>query len=101
MVRETWDMVPRQRYQDNGTKTTALPSGGVLSSVRYSLCLLLRQWGIFIGWTIFGVTIVRMVTFAWINREYGLFTCVLCATLVTSLHIFVKKLSCLFQCYVI
>ena len=44
-------------------------------SVCLSVCL--RQWGVFIGWTIFGVAILRMVTIVRINRECGLFTCVL------------------------
>ena len=36
----------------------------------------LSHWGAFIGWTILGVTIVRVVTIVQINCECGLFTCV-------------------------
>ena len=43
-----------------------------------SVCL--RQWVIFIWWTISGVAIVRVVTSVQINRECGLFTCVLRTT---------------------
>ena len=57
---------------------TALPSVKVYgrrSSVQ-SVC----QWGVFIVWTILGVTIVRKVTIVRINPECGLSTCVLRTT---------------------
>ena len=60
---------------------TALPSVAVSGrrSCIQSVCL--YQWGVFTGWTILGVAIVRMVTIARINRECGLFTYVLRTTI--------------------
>ena len=66
---------------------TALPSVEVCghrSSVQ-SVCLCQR--GEFIGWTILGVTIVRMLTIVRINGECGLFTCVLRTTVKYSQRI--------------
>ena len=63
---------------------TALPSVEVCGRRSwFSLSVCLRQWRVFIGWTIFGVAIVRMVIIVRINRECGLFTCVLRTTIAT------------------
>ena len=53
---------------------TALHSRGVRSSVRYSVWVSL---GRIYRVDYFGVTMVRMVTIVWINRECELLTCVL------------------------
>ena len=64
---------------------TALPSVEVCgrrSSIQ-SVCL--RLCGVFIGWTILGLFIVRMVTIVRINRECGQFTRVLRTTTVMDM----------------